>query len=295
MAALKGDFIGFQYGDIHSSELGLVRTSSSSRYTETTSPEIRNKFIEKPGADGMIFLNSHYAQKPFMLNIAYDHVTEVQKRLIQQTFNNKTPQKLIFDETPYKYYVVKPDSAPDFQFLAFTEKGERIYKGEGSIPLIAYFPYARSVYKTLSEYKDVDNYEWAEASGLKENLVGYDIYNNNHRIINLFNPGDLEAFNSIFIKFDNKLIGSGIISVMLDDETKMELNPITAMGDDDEICINSYNYLIEGYSQGKKSGNIYNKYILSGAFFNIPLGESILQFGGLGDNEVTINYQYLYY
>ena len=127
MAALKGDFIGFQYGDVHSSELGLIRVSSGSRYTETLSPEIQNKFIDKPGADGVIFFNSYYAQKPFLLNIAYDHVTEAQKRLIQQTFNNKIPQKLIFDECPYKY----PADMPDI-IVQNTIASGRIYrKGDG--------------------------------------------------------------------------------------------------------------------------------------------------------------------
>lgn len=293
MAALKGDFIGFQYGDIHSSELGLIRVSSGSRYTETLSPEIQNKFIDKPGADGVIFFNSYYAQKPFLLNIAYDHVTEAQKRLIQQTFNNKIPQKLIFDECPYKYYVVKPDSAPDLQFLAFLEKGERVYKGEGSISLIAYFPYGRSVYKTLTEYTNVENFEWAEASGLKENLTGFDTYNQGR--INLFNPGDLEAYNTISIKFNNGIIGTEEVNINLGDEVKMKLSPITSMGNDDEIRINSYTYLIEGYSNGVKSGNIYNKYKMAGSFFNIPIGESVLEISGLNDNEVTITYQYLYY
>jgi hypothetical protein len=35
--------------------------------------------------------------------------------------------------------------------------------------------------------------------------------------------------------------------------------------------------LIEGYnSSGFKTGNIYNKYIIAGEFFKIPLGEEIL-------------------
>jgi hypothetical protein len=37
---IKGDFIGFTLGNIHSSELGLVRVSDGSRYNEDLLPPL---------------------------------------------------------------------------------------------------------------------------------------------------------------------------------------------------------------------------------------------------------------
>ena len=38
--AVKGDYIGFTFGDVHSSELGLVRVSDGSRYNEDLLPPL---------------------------------------------------------------------------------------------------------------------------------------------------------------------------------------------------------------------------------------------------------------
>jgi hypothetical protein len=40
LRSIKGDFIGFTLGDIHSSELGLVRVSDGSRYNEDLLPPL---------------------------------------------------------------------------------------------------------------------------------------------------------------------------------------------------------------------------------------------------------------
>ena len=71
MAALKGDFIGFQYGDYHSSNLEIMRVSDGSRYIEELTPVISDKIIEKSGNDGTYFFNSYYTQKPFDISFVY--------------------------------------------------------------------------------------------------------------------------------------------------------------------------------------------------------------------------------
>ena len=37
------------------------------------------------------------------------------------------------------------------------DEGTRIYKGEGSLNLVAYYPYARSVHKFLNEFNEGNN------------------------------------------------------------------------------------------------------------------------------------------
>jgi len=38
MSVFSGDFLGFQLGDIHSSQLNITRVSNSNRYTENLTP-----------------------------------------------------------------------------------------------------------------------------------------------------------------------------------------------------------------------------------------------------------------
>ena len=236
MAALKGDFIGFQYGDYHSSDLEIMRVSDGSRYLEELTPTISDKIIEKSGNDGTYFFNSYYTQKPFDISFAFDNITEEQKRKLSQVFSNKRPQKLIFDEAPFKYYLVKPSAAPQLQYICFESKGQRIYKGEGTLQLLAYYPYARSLYKWLDEYtvnsvmcwdSDWNNKnEWAAASNLKLTQGNYDkitFSTTNSASIPLFNAGDLETGFTLSFSFDNNNIGSDLIHIYLEGNTDSQL------------------------------------------------------------------------
>lgn len=146
MAAIKGDFIGFTFGGIHSSDLGIVRVSNGSRYTETLLPEFSNKTVNVPGADRTNYLGMEYTQRPFPLEIAFDSVTETQLRDMKRLFSSKKPLPLIFDESPYKTYYANAASPPSLSYICFDESewgGEkRVYKGEGKIDLVSFYPYA---------------------------------------------------------------------------------------------------------------------------------------------------------
>ena len=306
MAAYVGDYIGFTYNGVHSSELGVYRISDGSRYDETLLPEFTNKVIDKNGADGSLFFDSYYTQKSFSLNLAFDHITETLKRKILQTFSKKGVNTLIFDEQPYKYYSVVLAAPPSFKFLVFEEPGEaRVYKGECAISLIAYYPYAKSFYKQLNDYNDsLDIYqnknEWAAATGMKDSLDGYDTFTRMSDTViraKLYNCGDVEANCVISLggMSDGKpYIGTGTINFILNNTTVLSLHKIQRQGSDDEVRINMSNQLIEGYKNGKKTGNIYNQYKVSGNFFTIPSGESILDISNISDN-VAIQYDYLYF
>lgn len=157
MGVLKGDFISFSFNGVHSSDLGIIRTSDGNRFNKNLYPTIQDKTVQVPGADGTYFFNSYYTLKNFNIPIAFDSLTEEGIRRIEEVFG-KTEElvPLIFDETPYKYYMVKTTGTPTLKYIPFDETelngGERVYKGEGTLTFIAYYPYAKSVYKFLDEY-----------------------------------------------------------------------------------------------------------------------------------------------
>ena len=203
---LKGDYIGFTFNGIHSSELGIIRTSEGSRFNDNLLPTFKDRTTEIPGGDGSYFFGSNYTQRQFSISIAYDSLTDMQLRRLRQVFGDKGIHDLIFDENPYKVYKVKSTGTPQLKYLAFDAdtnnrsysisnkwelygqpdpvQRDRIYKGEGTLTFIAYDPYAYSRYRYLDEY-NLDNvpewgsmntswaghmnsnyYEWVETTGM---------------------------------------------------------------------------------------------------------------------------------
>ena len=149
----SSDYIGFTFNGVHSSELGIKRTSEGSRFNENLLPTIQDKTVQVPGGDGMYYFGSYYTQRQFNISYAFDSLTEQQLSRIKAVFGDKKPHHLIFDEAPYKVYLAKVTGSASIKHIPFAEgTTNRIYKGEGSIQFTAYEPFARSAYKYLDQY-----------------------------------------------------------------------------------------------------------------------------------------------
>ena len=149
----NSDYIGFSFNGVHSSELGIKRTSEGSRFNENLLPVIQDKAVQIPGGDGMYYFGSYYTQRQFNISYAFDSLTEQQLGRIKAVFGDKKPHRLIFDEAPYKVYLAKVTGSASIKHIPFAEGAtNRVYKGEGSIQFTAYEPFARSTYKYLDQY-----------------------------------------------------------------------------------------------------------------------------------------------
>lgn len=360
--AIKGDFIGFTYYDkympkpIHSSELGIVRVTDGDRYKDSLFPEIEDVTAEVSGKDGDYFFGSVYGDRHFSLNIAYDDLTEENIRKLKQIFGRQIIGEIIFDEVPYKKYLVKLESPIELSYICFDEpiyhtetragagikgaditykSGEpigyrRTYKGEGTIDLIGYYPFAKSCFKVLptNGYDNID--EWAAASKiLDENFYnnyddghGFDkVFTlNNEYKINVYNAGDVETGCRIYCPFNendenyqyNNLeisytpyMGITPKKLVLKDVQKDAKNINLDRG----FLINTDTGLIQGVQDAVQdtSGNlitittnsIYNQYVVAGEFFKIQPnltysdGSSIIINGG--NDAIKIDYNYLYF
>lgn len=294
--ALSGDFIGFTFNGVHSSDMGIIRTSDGSRFTENLLPTFTDKTVQIPGGDGTYYFGSNYTQRQISISVATDELTETQFRQLKQWLGDKQIHPLVFDEAPYKTYMVKTSSIPTLKFICFdniTKNNNemvvnRVYKGEGSLQFIAYFPFARCTKKYLSKYSDSNKEEWADASGLLPTQGNYD---GTGAEINLYNPGDLETdFFAYYARTSLKAltkisINSNILNFDFSNNDRIT---------DTYIRINSKANLIEGCDENfKPTGTLYNKFITSGDFFKIPTGES--QLLSVNANCVKIEYDYLYY
>ena len=119
--AIKGDFISFTYNGVHSTELGIVRVSSSNRYNDQLIPTSKEKTSESIGMNGTYFFKTYYTSREIILNIAFDEVAEDKIRLMRQIFGDQKEHQLIFDDEPYKVYYAKED-AYKFKLSGKTDK-----------------------------------------------------------------------------------------------------------------------------------------------------------------------------
>ena len=311
--ALKGDFIGFSFNEHRSESLGIVRVSDGSRYNEDLVPTTQDKTVQVPGGDGFYYFGSDYTQKPFTIPIAFDGLTEKQFRELQQVFGTKELGKLVFDERPYKYYMVK-SSKPQLKYICFGKDGERIYKGEGTLTFTAYYPFAKSVFKFLEKeieketgkevyvlrktYPNIE--EWAEASGMKAQgtldkvpespIEG--VYS-----ISVYNAGDLETdfilkFNSapgdaVNIELSKQNVGNK--------KAFLNLKKFGLKNTDTGFQINTKTNLIEGFNAEGLTGTLYNENITQGDFFKIPPREEGYRISVTGATPIEIVYDYIYY
>ena len=311
--ALKGDFIGFSFNEHRSESLGIVRVSDGSRYNEDLIPTTQDKTVQVPGGDGFYYFGSDYTQRQFSINIAFDELTEKQFRELQQVFGTKELGKLIFDERPYKYYMVK-SSKPQLKYICFGKDGERIYKGEGTLTFTAYYPFAKSAFKFLEKeieeetgkevyvlrktYSNIE--EWAEASGMKAQGI-LDIIpaepTENAYPISVYNAGDLEA--DFILKFNGA--PNNTINIALgqqdvgDKKAVLNLKSFSLKNTDTGFQINTKTNLIEGFNAEGLTGTLYNENITQGDFFKIPPREEGYWISVTGATPIEIVYDYIYY
>lgn len=295
------DFCGFKWRGEHSSDHGIVRVSDGSRYNDTILPAFQDTTQKMPGSDGTLYWESFYTNKTFSINIAFDHLTEDNYRKLRQWLNGKDRGELIFDEAPYKAYTVKIKDPPQLKTICFMEDGKRIYKGEGTISFVAYYPFARGVYKFETDIKDIINVEeWIDASGLKG--ATKDNYNSfsEEGACNLYNAGDLPTDFKLIVNIENK--PTNITLKNNENQIIGSLNfSLAKQGDDTYVRFNSATQLIEGLikptnGEFELTGNLYNKYITEGDWFKIPVGESVINIAETSHSDKpTIDYDYLYY
>lgn len=169
--AIKGDFISFTYNGVHSTELGVMRVTSSNRYTDALLPTIQDKTVQVPGGNGTYFFGSYYTQRPITINVAFDEVTEDQIRLMRKIFGDQLSHELVFDDEPYKVYYAKSTGTPQLQYVPFSSP--RVYKGEGTFTFTCYEPFAHC----LNQYKYLDKYT---AWSYKSNSFRQGYYNSNN-------------------------------------------------------------------------------------------------------------------
>lgn len=166
-------------------------------------------------------------------------------------FGYKGIKQFIMDEFPYKKYMVRPSAPPVISYICFEEEDGKVYKGEGNVTFVAYYPFALSVNPISIDYA---------AGG-----------------VTISNPGDLESNFSIVYALSNLTSGLTLALTSSGTTKTLTIGNITAKSGDTYLLLNSRTQLLEGLdSSQNRTGNLYNLHITGGDFFTIPPGTSTL-------------------
>ena len=204
----------------------------------------------------------------------------------------------------------------------YEEGTQRVYKGEGKISFVCYFPFAKSVYKVLPEESE----EWAISSGLltavqREGIDTYTVLNPSAEDeeqtdsavngIRVYNAGDVDTGFRLYIPKAIIEANDVTLTYKVDQITTtaaLLLKQMTLKTNDIGVLIDTNNQTIVGVSQFNldvsgnaiytTTGNLYNEYVDSGYFFHLEPNTfgstSIIEITN-GSSDIKIFYDYLYF
>lgn len=254
-----------------------------------------------------------YDPYSYSVNKYLDQYVRV-KKILQPAITIKLSESMGLDYLPWddnkipipgKKYVIDYNGLKIIDTALFSEEINVISIGNNTVN-VEYFlnskdiefhgEFGKTVVISISEIEDYNNVqEWKDAAGLLDTQGEYDKLSGNQ--IKLYNPGVKETDFILSLRFKNGAIPAGQIYISVDGATKgqLTLETITPIKDDEEIRINTKLNLIEGYKNGQKTGNIYNKYISAGTFFKIPVSKNMVMYLSQFNCFNSIEYKYIYF
>lgn len=128
--------------------------ADGNRYYEQFSPDFENIVTSVAGQTGSYDFGVDIKERLITLECFCNGITEFERRWVEGWLAPGKVGKLVYDESPFKYYMVKLASPTNFSFIPYSYgiSGEGIlYKGTFTLELVALYPYALSRFNTLDE------------------------------------------------------------------------------------------------------------------------------------------------
>ena len=173
----KMPFLGFTFNGHHSSEFDIIRVINGDRFKEDLTPEFQDITQEIEGSDGMLYYGTKYKKRDFVIDFAFDNLSEEQLANLKSWLNGRKIGDLKFDEKEDIIYSAKVTGKAVVNYIPFEGATENstIYKGEGNVTFTCYFPFGRqsmsptgqnNIYKI--EAGDLPSRPVIQLSGVKE-------------------------------------------------------------------------------------------------------------------------------
>lgn len=226
MINLEGGYLGFTFDGRHSSEFGLLVVSDGSRYHQNASSNFSDTITQVPGYNGGYYFGTQIGMRDFDINCVFDEMTTHTLHEMQRWLYPNKVGWLIFDETPYKKYLVKTSNVIQPSFIPFDGENSQIksykfqkeiLKGEVNISFFSFdeYGYENEEY----ELQTISDSEIIKQQTLDCGLLPHDYIHNGILLSN--DKVDIEK-NNIFTIYN---AGNGIANA--DFHFEIECNAIT--------------------------------------------------------------------
>lgn len=286
----KGDFLGFEFNGKHSYEFNIVRVITGSRQEENLLPSQKDTTITVPGRPGALYVKRDFQTQDFSISFAYDNLSEQNISEIRKWLSVDHECPLIYDERPYKQYMVKTKGTPKLSYIAFdAPNGARVYRGEGSVQFTAFYPYA--IASKLNYSEDEKNAQWRPGSGLKSEgeAANYDVVTS--KVAKLWNAGQIES--PVYFAFEKTTYEKNTMESLNDTEVTINGQKLVLNTDElikaleiQHVLIDSSNHLILGVDEIDYTNNtltysmdsnvkVLNNLIKAGDFLTVPSREEV--------------------
>lgn len=206
MREFKGEYLGFTFNDIHSSALGIVRTTNG-MFQQELSPTSKDITAAIDGRKDVLYYGTTYSTKNIPISFAFEKLTDVQIQKLKELKNDEKLHRLILDEEPYKYYMCKITGTSVLKHISFVDKNNnKYYNGEGSFTFTCYFPYALSRFPYFEDYNYLNIPEWNDENDADIlTLEGYKVENIIPKNQIIYEDADNGKFNQMFGNITDKV------------------------------------------------------------------------------------------
>ena len=238
MLNLEGGYLGFTFDGRHSSEFGLLVVSDGSRYHQNLSSEFSDTVVQVPGRNGGYYFGTQLGMRNFDINCVFDDMsTHTLHELQRWLYPNKVGW-LIFDETPYKKYLVKISGIISPSFVPFDKYKDiknykfrdEILKGELNISFFSFeeYAYENEEYELPAIVENEIIEQQVIDSGLIPNNYSHEgIYFSNEEISEITPTSGFELYNA------GNGIAKAIFYFTIEKENIKENNPFSIFNLDD--------------------------------------------------------------
>ena len=158
--------MGFTFCDIHSSKYNLLSVSNGGRYSQSLFADFEDSTDSVMGMDGVYYYGTDMKTKPITFHCFINRITETQLRGLRAWLHPKRVGKLVFDESPYKYYIAKISQMPSFSFVPHSDYGSHVYSGDFELEFVAHDPFGYSFANSIDEYNYDSEPSWYYDSGI---------------------------------------------------------------------------------------------------------------------------------
>ena len=238
MIKYEGEYLGFTFDGHHSSEFGLLVVSDGSRYHQNLSSEFSDTILQVPGRNGGYYFGTQLNMRNFQLNCVYEEMTTHMMHKIQRWLYPNKIGWLIFDETPYKKYLVKISNMISLDFIPFDKIEiiknytiqKEILKGEINISFLSFEEYGYG-----NENYEIPNLTTSEV--ITQQIIDSGILPSNYAHNGIFLPHEQVETIPANITFEIYNAGNGIadadfyFTINADDIT--DNNPLEIFNYDD--------------------------------------------------------------